>query len=389
MKAKLHREQFISLWIILVLLLALLMALVLFPPDDAFAQDDDPQTDAAAIQTLAAEMQAAVLSGDDAAYLALVDFSDPVFAREHRYWVTDWTGPGAVEVFELTLDDLAMEDNDATAIMHLHWKLAGDYLSQFAEYPVRFTQDGTGIWHFAGEAWTTIENGRFMVHAAPGAVDAAQPIADALPDIFASVTGSLDHAPDGTIQIKLYDDMSDLTASVALSMPGMRGWNEPGEGIKLFIRQRDNAEDWSSVLAHELTHYVTFDMAGTTRGNYPWWLAEGIAVYASTPYWDDTEIVRWWDSIAQMVVSGQLAEWDAMTIFEDTPRELWGQVYPQGYAMVSYVTEIEGQEARNTWLAAMGSGESLEAATETTFGKSFSALDADFRTWLAARITAE
>ncbi len=37
-------------------------------------------------------------------------------------------------------------------------------------------------------------------------------------------------------------------------------------------------------MAHEFTHFLEFEMAGTARSRLPWWLSEGLAVYVANDY---------------------------------------------------------------------------------------------------------
>ena len=62
--------------------------------------------------------------------------------------------------------------------------------------------------------------------------------------------------------------------------------------------------------------------------------------------------------------AGDLADWRDMAVFEETPQSLWQFVYPQGYAMVRYVTERYGVSDRNAWLASMATEMTIDEATE-------------------------
>ena len=68
-------------------------------------------------------------------------------------------------------------------------------------------------------------------------------------------------------------------------------------------------------------------------------------------------------------------------MFETTPQELWRFVYPQGYAMVRYITETYGEAKRNAWLASMATEMDIDAATPAAFGVTFDQLAADFVDW--------
>ncbi len=39
-----------------------------------------------------------------------------------------------------------------------------------------------------------------------------------------------------------------------------------------------------AAVAHEFTHFLEFEMAGTARSRLPWWLSEGLAVYVANDY---------------------------------------------------------------------------------------------------------
>ena len=113
----------------------------------------------------------------------------------------------------------------------------------------------------------------------------------------------------------------------------------------------------------------------------PWWLDEGIATYVASTIEGPAV-----DRLAQVIAweaEGELAPWDEMVVFEETPVELWEHVYPQGYAMVVFVTERFGAGPRNDWLAAMATEMDIADATPAQLGRTFRELDTEFRRWLA------
>lgn len=184
------------------------------------------------------------------------------------------------------------------------------------------------------------------------------------------------------MQIKEYLGSEALVANTLLSLPNIRGWNEPGEALKLRADPADPSQEL--VIAHEFTHFVLFDRAGTHRTRMPWWLDEGVASFIASKY----EGPGATDRIAQVAAwaaAGQLAAWDDMAVFETTPLELWTFAYPQGYAMTRYVTERYGDQKRNAWLAAMATEMTIAEATPAVLGLSFDELDVAFRKWLRAR----
>jgi hypothetical protein len=138
------------------------------------------------------------------------------------------------------------------------------------------------------------------------------------------------------------------------------------------------------VLIHEFTHKLTFEMADDSYGNFPWWLQEGLAQYVASYLWTKEGQNEYLSQVRGWAVSGELRDWDAIADFESTPTDQWTYVYPQGYALVRYVTETYGVDKRNEWLKTMAVQMTLPDATQAILGLSFDQLDQDFRGWLAA-----
>ncbi|HML24011.1 MAG TPA: hypothetical protein PKD09_20305 [Aggregatilinea sp.] len=372
------RSRFISIWIMITLLMMALLAMALF----SFTQTEAAGSDADAVEAVVEQMQAAVLAGDREAYTALVDWSDPVFTLEHTRWIDDWAEDHPVDEFALNADRLVVIDDTATAELMMRWSVEDDPQAHQAQFPVTFTHGEDGPWRYAGEQWTATEGEDFLVLAVPGLEDAAALTAESFPAIWDYATDALDFTPDGTTEIKLYGDGWSLVATVELSLPLIAGWNEPGEALKLV---GDTAtltpERIDYVLAHELTHKISFEMAGQAHGAMPWWLEEGLAEQVAAGYTnnpDDSHL----KFVRDLVAQGTLVPWDEIANWETTPVILWAFVYPQGEAFVDYVTETFGADARNEWVMSMAQGTSLDDATETVLGMPFDQLDGSFTVWV-------
>jgi hypothetical protein len=346
------------------------------------AQSDPTPTDQDAIITLVAEMEDAVIHQDRDAYLSHVDTTDPVFFSEHRYWVYDWATGDPLDRFSMKVSGIRASGDAATATLTVTWAELPDTSYRRAEFPVHFVRSSAGDWRYAGELWVMFTTEHFRVYAFPIQQQTAERMVARLPDLYDQVTSSLGYTPEPDIEIKLYNSQDVLGATTALRLPPIQGWNEPGESLKLFVMPGEMPAP--SVLAHELTHYAMFDMAGTTHGHYPWWLAEGVAEEVSSVYWDagrgDAQLER----VRQWAEEDTLADWDAMNDYETTPLELWRYVYPQGYAFARYVTETYGASTRNAWLHDMAGTMLIEEATQDTFGITFAELDQGFRAWLVS-----
>lgn len=334
------------------------------------------------INELVVSMESALQAGDKAAYLSLVDLSDPVFALEHTRWADDWAGPHPPREYHLSLADLVINHQTAAGQLTVTWTLRDGDAARTAAFPVRFTH-GAGGWRYAGENWVATQVPHFRVLVEPGLEDAVPAIVADLPDIYAHVTTSIGYEPAASMEIKLYADAASLVANTLLSLPDIHGWNEPGEALK--IRVDPAIPSLTPAIAHEFTHFIGFDRAGTRRSRMPWWLDEGVAVFVAAAYAPPERAA---ESLAQVVAwqaAGELAPWSEMAVFEKTPRELWQFAYPQGYALVRYVTETYGEEKRNAWLAAMASEMTIDEVTPSALGVSFDELDTGFRQWLAAQ----
>lgn len=349
-------------------------------PVESAAPSPDPAT--AEIEGLLGQMAAAVLAGDRAGYLALVDQSDPVFAVEHERWAIDWSGRNPVTAYTLAVADVEREGDSANALLTVSWALdnvGSTEAARTTSFVARFTHGAAG-WLYAGEAWASTDVEHFVVRVAPGLEDTASGIVDVLPGIFGDVTSALDYVPAGVLEIKLYADGNALVANTLMSLPAISGWNEPGEALKLVYRA--DGPPLGPTIAHELTHFTLFDRAGTQRTRMPWWLDEGIATFVASEL-DRSSPASRIGQVIEWEAAGALAPWDDMAVFEETPVQLWEFAYPQGYAMVAFVTERFGASRRNDWLAAMATEMDIDSATPSELGQSFDQLDAEFRDWLA------
>jgi hypothetical protein len=337
-----------------------------------------------ALESLRDDMAAAVTARDREGYLALIDQTDPVFALEHSRWADDWAKLHPVLSYRLAVAEVeAGADGSATGQVTVTWSIEGFEAPRTASWLARFTHGAAG-WQYAGEVWGATDAEHFRLLVAPGVTGADGAILPALPDVYELVTSTLDYAPAGSMQIKVYDTPEALVANTLLSLPLIRGWNEPGEALKLFYDPADTS--LTSVVAHEFTHFTLFDRAGTKRTRMPWWLDEGTASYVARSLeggagGTDNRL----DQVAQWARAGELADWDDMAVFETTPIDLWRFVYPMGYAMVTYVSDEYGGPKRNAWLAAMATEQAIDQATPAALGVTFDELDAGFRSWILAR----
>lgn len=367
------RLPFVVLVVVLISGVSSIPARALWPTSTA--QTSDQQQ----IVELVDKMRAAVVAQDKTLYLSLIDLSDPIFALEHTRWADEWSKEAVVSEFDLKVSNVVVNADEATADLAVTWTATGQS-RRTADYPVQFWRDSDGIWRYAGEFWHDTETEHFRVHAAPGLEDAAQSVIEMLPDIYAYVTTTLAYTPTTNMQIKLYASSEALVATTLFSLPRIQGWNEPGESLKIWAIDKQSPSP--STLAHEFTHFLSFELAGTAHSRMPWWLEEGLASYVGSYFEEPKQRDGRLQQVRDWAEDGKLVSWERISDFDATPVALWRYVYPQGYAFVRFVTEVYGDDARNTWIKAMCKNASLEDATQMEFSQTFDQLDADFKDWL-------
>ncbi len=349
------------------------------PQSTRAATTEGSAADRENITALVATMQADVVAGNKEAYLSHVDLSDPIFALEHSRWADGWV-KNRPATFALQVRAVVSTASSATASLTMRWKMAApDAEERTATLPVRFTRSADSSWRYAGELWVPFQSEHFVVKVMPGLEEVASALTPELPEVYSHVTASLGYTPSRNPEIKLYDTSETLVAMTLLHLPNIGGWNEPGEALKFRAASYEPA--LKGGIAHEFTHYLTFDRSGTAHTRMPWWLDEGLAVYVGSRFVPADRAEERMGQVREWADEGGLADWDSISDFESTPVELWEYTYPQGYAMVRYITERFGDEQRNRWVAAMATDMEIKQATAEVLGLPFEELDRAFVAW--------
>jgi hypothetical protein len=346
-------------------------------PTTATPQTTTPQVTASLV-ALAGAMRAALLSGDEPAYLALTDLRAEPFATEHRRFARD-AARRPPRVLTIGVRDVTVTGDTARATLTWAWQAQQGEARQ-ATFPATFTRVG-GEWRYAGEALTRTP-GAVNVSAQPAQQDTARALAQDFPNVYARVTRELAFTPARPPAVKLYDSAAALSASVALNLGDVGGWNEPDEAIKL---ARPSWPAARATRAHELTHFVMFERHGDGQKLIPWWLHEGVAQFVASGDWTPQAREDYLRRSVTWAARNELVAWTRMADYDATPLDLWPHVYRQGYAFTRYVVETYGMPRLTTFLTALSSGESMTDASTRAFGRSFETLDGELRSWLAAR----
>jgi len=193
------------------------------------------------------------------------------------------------------------------------------------------------------------------------------------------ISSDLQFEATAPIELKLYDKNSLFRYSIYMSMPAARGWNEPGESIKVGM------EDWRSsayegigrLIAHELTHAALF-AKGVQHGA----VHEGTAQYEASrfdPQWMYTQVRKWRRQVYDLVRSQRpltVADLDNWRTLAPADLEL---LYRVGWDVVTYFRQQYGRETFLEWLRLLGGGASFQAAFVQATGTPFPEFDAAWR----------
>ncbi|CAM3192625.1 Peptidase MA-like domain-containing protein [Deinococcus saxicola] len=332
---------------------------------------------------LAGALQTAARAGDAAAYQKLLR-ADATFAVEGPNFAADLERvpqPTATYLFS----GIRMDGLRASARLSLSWERQPGKMSRVT-LPITLFKVGE-VWRYGGETWQALPAGKYSLLAldVPGLPDRAAAIAPLLVRAAAQVRETLRlRVPDATV--KVYPDMTVLSASVALSLQPVGGWNEPGEAIKLVLLDGANSDqELLRVLSHEFTHLSVSAVVGEGKDKrVPWWLHEGLADFVARAYWTPGAA----ESRRERVAGYAKGDWvplSELTDFNAVPESQWKYVYAQGLGLVEFLANTCGKDApMRLALAFAETGEADEAAQALDFF-SFSDLEMQVRAWLVRR----
>jgi len=349
-----------------------------------------------------ANMQAAVAKGDADAYLALVDRAEHEWWHEQKAWAKDIAAKTPTAITITPGDDWTIGTfSDLPSVeVSLTWvwtpqaddRVAAPQPKEDEQEPAqprereltfrgRFIERDGGLL-YAGEAWQLVQREGVIVAFDPGLETAANAAAEAFAKIRADVEAELDvlggPISTRTQRIKLYGSMRHLQHSIYPSYVfPLSGWNEPDESIKAVSRPDATEKSFIALLAHEYGHVASFEL-GPKANSMPWWILEGVAELMVDRH-DENLAMRSRDQVKKWVKEDALTPLAELADFEKVPLKLHGRVYRQGHDMMRFVTRHYGKADRNSWLRAMSSGESIEAAAQRELTESWDDVQAAWR----------
>jgi hypothetical protein len=139
-------------------------------------------------------------------------------------------------------------------------------------------------------------------------------------------------------------------------------------------------EQFRPLLVHELTHlYLS---AALRHRDHPWWLEEGLAMYAS----GESSLERG-TAMAEAVLQNRLIPFSELeTGFPEGPEQA-ALAYAQAYYFVSYLIREYGPEVLPHLVRVLGRGKDLTAALKEATGKGLYALGKDFAVDMESRFS--
>jgi len=366
------------------------------------------------------DMTKAVLAGDKDAYLKHVSKSNACFAMEQQHWADELAANKPLE-FSISMDEssaikkqatgkfgtLIFTDTRAEFPMVMKYKMAVGHAKtargKTAVWPAVFVKedpDGEGPlpsqWLYQGENWQSLtgdwtadhSGGVFTVKYFPG----SEPVAH---DVLQAFPPAKRHADEGfgvnitrPLEIKLFDNMEHLKASVYLNMPDeiLGGWTEPGEAIKFMTSYTQTVPRWTAAFAHEYGHTATWELGPKIKQS-PWWVQEGVAELCAEEFTLDRDSI---DKQMRFRATKQgksgLQKWDDLADYQKADPDIKQLAYYQGHHFMGWFSEQWGRTGRNAWLRAIAHGKTLDEASKEVTTYTFDELDMRWRASLSPTI---
>jgi hypothetical protein len=298
--------------------------------------------------------------------MATVNPDDPVFRAEEEHWFDD-LAKHPIEAYTLKAQVLTADAEGALARLVTTARLQGSDQPARPIYTARF-RPIEGRWVLAGPEWKTAQGEHFVVKYVDASAAAVQAALDAGEKAYAQVTADLNYLPASQTEVKLYDDVGVMHASILLSLPTWaNGWYEPGEAIKLSPRVAPSA--FSAYVAHEFTHRALFDLGVSTA-----WFQEGVAVFESlrtAPERATNVQSRYVPAVREAQRTEKLFDWADMPGWDLVSDQEATLFYAQSWMLVDEFARQFGMERLNRLIRGIGGGQDFQQAFASAAGMPF------------------
>jgi tetratricopeptide (TPR) repeat protein len=199
----------------------------------------------------------------------------------------------------------------------------------------------------------------------------------------AALTQLYGFAPKAPITVELYTDPKHYAVRT-VGLPGLDAIGVTFGSVVTAMSPSVGKFDWGMVLWHELSHVYAIELS---RSRVPRWFTEGLSEYETTvadPLWTRRTSAE----LAAALQRGALLPLERLDLAFLHARNLPQMVvaYHEASAAVRYFVERAGRKGVLTALRRFGEGRRLDQIVRETIGSELAAFDADFRTWLGARL---
>ncbi|KNZ69243.1 hypothetical protein Tfer_2189 [Thermincola ferriacetica] len=232
-------------------------------------------------------------------------------------------------------------------------------------------------------SWNQNEGEHFIVRYQSADRDIARLVLDAAENAYIPIRRDFAYAPKDKVLIVVYPTRESLSKSF--------GWDADESAMGVYwagvIRvlspkqwiEADTPEDMKAVfetrgpMAHEFTHLVVDYI---TRGNYPRWLTEGIALYQEFKIVGDVE-----EEYRQPISGKELYPLNVMDRQFDALADQ-SLAYRQSYEAVRYIVEKHGESKLWEILVRLSMGETINQSFEHALDMNLDEFQSEFADWL-------
>ena len=250
------------------------------------------------------------------------------------------------------------------------------------------TEPETTVYLNRGLEWQSVSRGLINVHYYPLGSDRAGAaenrarsvlqVASDTYDLMQPVLGVELTEPMNIVVYSDYDDMrAGLRPSSRVAAQQLRTLGQAFSNERALLV--DGSADFHigdntlTTAAHEFTHLLVADAAGSAHTAVPTWLNEGLAVYSEQN--EDTEFGYY---LEQAIRSDAVPPLTALRTFAGTPQETLLN-YGMGHAVASYMLATYGDEQMAALFRSIRELRNTEKALAATYGLTIHELDNEWR----------
>jgi len=211
-----------------------------------------------------------VEQNDMATFMTFQNEENVLFYKEQQRWFEEVVykkEKGYEYNIELSNVVLNSEDNgQINFVVSINLPSSTEGMVHNVSYEIIKNQEK---WKLNDVPFEELSEGIFTIYYIDGQENVANHVLVDTKDIVELYSSTFGWQPK-TINVKLYDSMQELNATIPWTRAG--GWNEKGESYKLIANTTEEAK--FALLSHELTHTFLSDL---TNDNASLYLQEGLA----------------------------------------------------------------------------------------------------------------